>query len=161
MSTLTAFHGEKEIKSKYLARVKAHEEADEICWNWTKGINSRGYGNMWIEGKTRAAHRVSYEIYKGEIPKGMVILHSCDNKRCINPKHLSAGTSKENTQDAVRKGRMASGERQGSSRLKSEEVAIIKQRIANKDRIVDIARDYKVEETTIGKIKAGINWKNI
>jgi|ERR1700734_436300 len=161
METLLAYHGKKEIKSKYLGRVKAHEKADDVCWNWTKGINNHGYGNMWIEGKTRAAHRVSYEIYKGEIPKGMVILHSCDNKRCINPNHLSVGTFKENTHDALRKGRMAFGERQGNSILKNRDVVVIKQRLANKERIVDIARDYSVDETTIGKIKSGANWKNI
>lgn len=160
--TLKAFHNDPKIKAKYLARVKAHYDADEKgCWIWQKALTGGGYGISWYKGKSISAHRLSYLLFKGEIPKGMCILHSCDNKRCINPEHLSVGTNKENTQDALRKGRMALGERQGSSILTTEQVVEIKKKLNLKVKIVELANLFGVDETTIGKIKAGVNWKHI
>lgn len=79
------------------------------CWEWQAGINSQtGYGHCRVgEGTTKegAAHRVAYRLAKGKIPDGLWILHSCHNRRCVNPAHLRAGTPKENTQDMISSGR--------------------------------------------------------
>lgn len=81
------------------------------CWLWTGCELPKGYGTFSIgrnkNGKvvTLYAHRVSYQRYKGSIPNGLLVLHSCDNPSCVNPEHLDVGTPKTNTQDMVSKGR--------------------------------------------------------
>ena len=87
-------------------------EADEIsgCWDWKKTKYKNGYGWLKVFGKVVSAHRYSYELHKGHIPDGSEILHSCDNKGCINPDHLRVGSHQENMKEAADRGRMRSGE---------------------------------------------------
>lgn len=67
------------------------------CWIWQMGTTRGGYGNTWRNGKTERAPRVYYEKHKGNIPDGLQIDHLCMNKACVNPEHLEAVTSGENT----------------------------------------------------------------
>jgi len=78
---------------------------DDDCCKWIAGKNPRGYGKLWAEGKTFAAHRFSYELFNGPIPEGLCVLHSCDNPACVKPTHLFLGTNADNTNDMVSKGR--------------------------------------------------------
>ena len=64
-----------------------------------------GYGAMKVDGKTVGTHRLAYEAFKGPIPDGLLVMHSCDNRRCCNPGHLSVGTHRDNVMDMVRKNR--------------------------------------------------------
>jgi hypothetical protein len=76
------------------------------CWEWQGGKNNIGYGMMRDGPKMRTTHRVSYEEHnQSSIPSHLVVMHSCDNKLCVNPAHLSLGTRKDNTDDMIRKGR--------------------------------------------------------
>jgi hypothetical protein len=75
------------------------------CWEWQGGKQNIGYGMIRDENKMRTTHRVSYEEHKGPIPKGLCVMHSCDNPICCNPAHLSLGTHKQNMQDMFAKGR--------------------------------------------------------
>jgi hypothetical protein len=76
------------------------------CWNWPKGKDRKGYG-QFHHGRNGIykAHRVSYQIFKGDIPERLCVCHSCDNAGCVNPDHLWIGTIKDNNLDRVRKGR--------------------------------------------------------
>lgn len=78
------------------------------CWNWKGDLQPNGYGITTCHEtyKRSQAHRISYKVFKGEIPKGMYVCHHCDNPKCINPDHLWVGTAKENMQDAKKKGRL-------------------------------------------------------
>lgn len=75
------------------------------CWEWVGKKNWSGYGVVLHDGMQRGAHRFSYELHKGEIPRSHVILHACDNRSCVRPEHLISGTQSENIRDMVRKGR--------------------------------------------------------
>lgn len=79
------------------------------CWVWEKQISNAGYGKIKAFGKMVDAHRFSYELYKGRIPNNLHILHSCDNKKCVNPDHLAAGTQAENMRQAAQRGLMPKG----------------------------------------------------
>lgn len=75
------------------------------CWIWTGSLDSKqGYGMLGPSYEIRAAHRLSWTIYKGPIPDGLCVLHRCDIKRCVNPEHLFLGTDLENRDDAMSKG---------------------------------------------------------
>lgn len=71
----------------------------ELCWIWTASKNSDGYGGLKLDGKSKKAHRVSWEMHNGPIPPGMHVLHRCDNPPCVRPDHLFLGTHKKNMED--------------------------------------------------------------
>ena len=75
----------------------------ETCWNWLGLLDCGGYGRFSIgNGKWFKAHRVSYQLFKGEIPEGLVVRHQCNNRKCVNPEHLELGTQKDNIADMFR-----------------------------------------------------------
>lgn len=75
------------------------------CWTWIGGFGSEGYGRVSIGRYRTGAHRHSYILFVDAIPKGLMVLHSCDVRSCVNPDHLFLGTHKDNASDMARKGR--------------------------------------------------------
>ena len=71
------------------------------CWEWQLSIKKNGYGSY----RGGYAHREYYQDFKGNIPDGMIVMHKCDNRRCVNPDHLVLGTTKDNIHDMLNKGR--------------------------------------------------------
>lgn len=70
----------------------------DSCWPWLAGINIHGYGNIWWNGATAAAHRIAYQLTKGAIPAGLHLDHLCMMRSCVNPAHLEAVTVEVNNQ---------------------------------------------------------------
>ena len=66
------------------------------CWEWTAGKYPEGYGSFWLNGRTRQAHRVLYELMIGSIPVGLHLDHLCRNRSCVRPAHLEPVTPREN-----------------------------------------------------------------
>ena len=83
------------------------------CWLFTGCKNEDGYGYFGINGKVLKAHRVSWLIFKGQIPIGKQINHTCDVRNCVNPNHLYIGTQPENIRDTVSRNRQAKGDKCG------------------------------------------------
>lgn len=77
----------------------------DSCWLWDGALNSKGYGSMGFLKKGWLAHRLSYTAFKGPIPDGLLVCHSCDVPSCVNPDHLWLGTTRDNQRDSESKGR--------------------------------------------------------
>lgn len=139
------------------------------CWEWNGPYDKDGYGVIKRLGKTYRAHRVSFDIHKGKIPVGLMILHSCDNPKCVNPAHLSPGTAKDNSDDMIRKGRKAvvrgaealRGARNASSKLTSLEVLRIRYRAAQGESQAALAREFNVSDAAISNIIRRVSWRHI
>lgn len=86
---------------------KVDKRGPDDCWLWTGALNMHGYGKIGISDELgpETAHRLSYEWAKGPIPAGLQVNHTCDVRNCVNPAHLYAGTAKDNTRDAIERGR--------------------------------------------------------
>jgi hypothetical protein len=140
---------------------KAESKSKDGCWEWQKATQSKGYGSVNIgNGKTALAHRVAYEITYGTIPDGLNVLHHCDNRRCINPKHLFLGTCEDNSRDMVNKGRQAKGEGNGQSKLTVKEVIRIRELYYSGDYSYnELAKLFPVCSVTIRGIVKEKYWR--
>lgn len=129
------------------------------CWLWTGALLKTGYGSIRIDGKAERAHRVAYRLSGGQIPDGLMLLHSCDNPRCVNPAHLLPGTRRDNTRDAIGRGQHAVGEAHKNAKLSKHAVSTIRAALAAGVPGRYLARQFGVGESSISKIKLGLTWK--
>lgn len=124
------------------------------CIEWQK-VGHNGYGEITDNKKRDYAHRASYRLNVGEIPSGLFVCHRCDNRSCINPKHLFIGTQKDNMIDASRKGRMWRGEGHYLSKLTELQVYAIR---SSDKKLQYLADKYGVHISSICGIRKGRSW---
>ena len=139
-------------------------EKTETCWLWTgASIKSSkwAYGQFRIGNKVHRSHRVSYQLYKGEIPQGRVVRHTCNNPCCVNPDHLELGTQQDNMDDMVNANRQAVGTRNGRSKLKAEDIPDIRRRLAGGETTYSIGKSYGVSHTPIKQVRDGKSFKYV
>lgn len=146
-------------------------DKSDNCWLWTAGT-IKGYGAFGMKKRGSwgwtAAHRIAYLLEYGEIPNGLFVCHRCDNRRCVNPKHLFVGTPKDNSQDALKKSRLKSGwhlrgadkgERNPRAKLTRKDVDTIRSRYAAGDVTQkSLAKEFGVVRSHIGQIVRGEQW---
>lgn len=143
--------------------LKVDKEGKNGCWNWTgantgKGVGY-GHGRFSFKGKPMTAtHYMLKHIMNIGIPKGRVVLHSCDNTACVNPEHLTVGTQSENIKDSYLRNR----KKRTGVVVKLTEAAV-NSIIKNKGTITvaNLAKKYSVTEKTIYRVYSGATWSHI
>jgi hypothetical protein len=135
----------------------------DSCWIWTGSKYRGGYGQFrrLVEGKWKMAktHRYSYEYFKGEIPKGHFICHTCDNPSCVNPEHLFSGTLKDNAKDMLMKGRNKYGRNPKHNWLDWETVDNIRKDHTLGLSYNDLCVKYKQSKAQISRVIKQVIWK--
>ena len=130
------------------------------CWLWTGTVSKEGYGRFALKGKLYAAHRVSYQLYKGEIPESLVVRHTCDDRLCVNPEHLLLGTHEQNSLDASERQRyqVRTGSKNPSAKLTEEQVNQIKTLLSSGSSIAELAGKFNISTVQLYRIRSGKRW---
>lgn len=133
------------------------KSADE-CWNWRRSTNGVGYGKLKLRGRYWLAHRLAYQLLIGD-PGKLLLCHKCDNRACVNPDHMFLGKHKDNTADAIQKGRFAVGTRVVTSVLTEEQVKEIRRLFVPKRfGRYRIAKRLGLPHQAVGGVVNGNNW---
>jgi hypothetical protein len=134
------------------------------CWECVSHrLNEGGYATVRYNGEQWYIHRLSYHLHKGKVPEGMVVMHTCDNPKCINPDHLGLGSQLDNIVDRNVKGRNQKGNSHWNSTLTESQVREIKVSLRGYKRgmIKALAEQFEVNKATILDIKAERTWKSV
>lgn len=140
------------------------------CLEWTGSLVTKWkYGQIgmksWGFKGPQRAHRVAWMLHHGPIPEGAVIMHMCDNPRCVEIKHLKLGTHADNVHDKIAKGRHGSpgkvniGERNGLAKLTADDVRKI--RACEGMSLSTIAKKFGVGISCVHSIRTYQTWKHI
>lgn len=137
------------------------------CWRWM-GSEDRGYGVMqgrYEDGRYRhvRAHRLTYEVFNGEIPDGLNVCHSCDTPSCVNPEHLFAGTQSDNITDMYRKGRreITYGSANAWAKFTEDQIAEMLRYLLYGLQIAPVARTFGIAAATLSFARSGKRWKAV
>ncbi len=136
------------------------------CWEWTRSLNTQGYGQMNVGGNPYLAHRIVYELTYNQIPYKLCVLHSCDNPKCCNPEHLFIGSRDDNNKDKKNKGRSYhpnhKGELNQTSKLTCKDIKEIRNLYSTgKYTQKELGNMFGVVRQNIGKIINHKRWKHI
>ena len=152
------------IKNRFYSRVKLPNKNG--CMEWIgRTIHHGGYGQFSKHGKIPvSAHRYSYELYFGEIPLGMCILHRCDNPPCVCPEHLFLGTQKDNAIDMriKKRGYSPAGENHGLHTLSLGEVVEIRRLYTGKrGALTALSLKFNIAKSTVHNIVNNKAWRDL
>lgn len=149
-----------DASARFWSKVKKTDD----CWEWGAARNRKGYGDFYLKGSMRKAHRVSWVMEHGEIEGGLMVCHHCDNPSCVRPDHLFLGTARDNEEDSRQKGRTVKlrGELHGNSKMTPLSVRIARRLYFNHgfsfQKVSDI---WGLNVTTMWDIVMSNTWKHI
>ena len=150
----------KQLILRFNEKYERHESG---CWLWTASTAGKGYGQIKLpkQRKQIYAHQLSYLIYKGEIPAGVFVCHTCDNPKCVNPDHLFLGSAKDNQQDMKAKGRSTFGERNPGVKLTEERVQEVLRLLRDGVTQMRIAKMVGISQMQVSRINRGERWNHL
>ena len=133
------------------------------CWLWTACKTQSGYGVFSLNRKYIRAHRASWVLHFGELPKsdgfnGICVLHHCDVRHCVNPNHLYLGTGKENMKDRTCRDRLPKGSAHANSKLVEQDIIDIRRDIRQG---VIVAKKYNITPAQISNIRLRKQWGHV
>ncbi len=151
-----------DFNSTFVDRFWAKVNKTESCWLWTASVLGMGYGQITKNGRGEMikAHRASYIMAYGAVPKGKLVCHSCDMPGCVNPQHLFLGSCADNHADRNKKGRQAKGENSGQAKLTEEKVLEIRALVDSYTQ-EELAKMYNTCKATIWNVVMRKTWKHI
>lgn len=140
-----------------------NKKSENECWGWNGYTNNLGYGKIYSDRIYVYSHRLSYILYKGKIPNGKEICHTCNNPNCVNPNRLEAKSHKENIQQVTKDKRWLKmdhrGEKNTGVKLKATDVAIIREQYNSKKySAMELSKIYRVTPEHIWAITAYKRW---
>lgn len=138
-------------------------EPNSGCWLWTAQRDADGYGIVTIRRGERRAHRYAYATLCGPIAIGLQVQHACDTPACVNPRHLSLGTSLKNISDMVLRGRAhyLRGEQNPAARLTTDAVQEIRRRAAGGAPVRSLRHEFGIGHHTIYALLRRDTWTHI
>ena len=136
------------------------------CWEWKGYVSKLGYGQLRnVPGERPVvlmAHRLSWELHtKLGIPEGLCVCHKCDNRKCVNPKHMFLGTKTENNMDRDAKVRQARGQLNGNAKMTDKDVLKIRAMSAAGMSNPRIAEQIGLSRITVWEITTRKKWKHL
>lgn len=144
----------------YKFRYHAPGPFGDECVEWPVGRDQDGYGILQHRRKTVRAHRLSYELHHGPIKSTDIIRHTCDNPPCVNPNHLMKGSTADNVNDKISRGRMKVGSQIRSSKLTEKDVLEIR-KIGRSLPQWMIAERFGIARRTVSHVLNRDHWKHI
>lgn len=160
--------GMKHYPERIMDRFWSKVDATGECWVWKGYRMPSGYGTFQpdpVRGRM-LVHRFIDEHERGQIPDGVVVMHTCDNPSCVNPDHLRRGTQADNLADMREKRRhvdppVTIGMKHHSNKLSDSEVMEIYRRRASGENGKSLAREYGVSDAMVYDIANGKKWKHL